>query len=87
MILEIGRLFQTITNGEGDILFGTQQLADLILRPQIKLPFLAFGVGIKRGVITTFWALHFPHDPSAGFLGDPTKEWILGHLPRLRIQR
>ena len=85
MNFKIGGLIETVMVRDHAVLVHRQQALDLMQRPDVKLAFVSFGIGIERREISACqlsasrWRvlLHFPHDPRSRFFSSILKQRFL----------
>ena len=74
--LEVGRPVEA-EGGHGDREFLRREVrADFLDAPDVVAAFLAFGIGIERGVVAAVGRLHLAHHPRAGLFADAREERI-----------
>ena len=86
MPFEVRRFVEPIARSERLELIGGQLRGDLALVPDIKLPFLALGVGVEARGVAAFRRLHFPDQPCRGAFAYFAKQRFVRELPRFGVQ-
>ena len=86
VMLEVGRTIQPVIGLDQRVFIGTQQRADLVALPHIKLALLMLRVGIQRRVVSALRGLHFAPHPGGGLFDDACQQRIAAALPSVAIQ-
>src|SRR3569833_4782648 len=86
-LLEYGLIIEAVAPGDDGIFHLVQRRADFVRRPTINPAFLAFRVGVERGVLAAVRRLRLAYGPAWGLVDDAQQQWIVRDLQGPAVQR